>query len=60
VLALANTAYADAVLSAHFKPSADKQAPTGGLSFRTQDDKNYYLALASAPDGWQGQSSEVC
>ena len=24
VLALANTAYADAVLSAHFKPSADK------------------------------------
>ena len=51
VLALANTAYADAVLSARFKPSTDKQAPTGGLSFRTQDDKNYYLALASAPDG---------
>lgn len=51
VLALANAVYADAVLTARFKPAADRKSPSGGLAFRIQDDKNYYLALASTKDG---------
>ncbi len=51
VLALANTVYTDAVLTAHLKSVSDQQSPAGGLTFRVQDAKNYYLALANAKDG---------
>lgn len=51
VLALANTVYTDAVLTARFKPASDEQSPTGALTFRVQDAKNYYQALANPRDG---------
>lgn len=66
VLALANTVYTDAVLTARFNPTPDAQAPAGGLAFRVQDAKNYYLALTNPQDGKvslqkyvNGQSSTI-
>ncbi len=50
VLALANTVYADAVLTARFKPVSGEQSPGGGLAFRVQDAKNYYQTLVDPRD----------
>ncbi len=66
VIALANTVYTDAVLTARFKPASGEPSPTGGLAFRVQDAKNYYQALVDPRDGKvslqkyvNGQSSTI-